>query len=156
MRPTAPQDGPGGPVATVPFRVDVRVAGGVAAFDAGRVALSAHLASRGVEPRARHGCELVFEELVINVLRHGGLGESDATACIGVETVVGDDEVVMQFDAPGVAFDPSSALLPKPPESIEDAPIGGLGLVLVRRTARRIEYRRVGGRNLTTVAIARA
>ena len=43
---------------------------------------------------------------------------------------------------------------PKRPDGIDDAAVGGLGIFLIRETAEHLAYRRVGGRNHLTVAIA--
>ena len=55
----------------------------------------------------------------------------------------------------GIAFDPTQAAEPPIPASLLDAPIGGRGLKLLRRTARSLSYERREGRNRLRVAVAR-
>jgi anti-sigma regulatory factor (Ser/Thr protein kinase) len=50
----------------------------------------------------------------------------------------------------GPAFDPLSVPPPVIPASLDDAPVGGLGIHLVRSYADACEYKRHGGRNVFT------
>jgi anti-sigma regulatory factor (Ser/Thr protein kinase) len=60
----------------------------------------------------------------------------------------------MTFVDDGRAFDPTTAALPAPVRRLEEAPDGGRGLVLLRRLASGLDYRRDGGRNRLEVSIA--
>lgn len=106
------------------------------AFGELRCALEAH----GVRARGRYNAELVFEEIVTNIIRHGG---SDEVHC-AVEVCVGFDEeaVTISFYDNGPPFDPRKQALPDLSRSIDEARIGGLGLMLVRKASARIDYER--------------
>jgi len=65
------------------------------------------------------------------------------------------DEVVIEIDDDGIAFDPVAAARPALPASISEAQPGGLGLLLLREKATAVDYRREGGRNHLRVAVAR-
>jgi serine/threonine-protein kinase RsbW len=94
----------------------------------------------GLNQAARYNAELVFEEIVANILRHGAPcgGELD----IQVSLEVDDERIIMTFDDDGVPFDPRGRPDPKLPTSLADAADGGLGLMMVRRAANDMQYQR--------------
>ena len=111
-------------------------------------------AEQGLVAQDRFAMELVLDELVSNVIRHGGLSERDE-----IEVTFTLDEVrwgLVVSDG-AEAFDP---LCLEPPTEL-DAPLeerrpGGLGVHLVRQWVDSIDYRREAGRNVVTVHRARA
>jgi serine/threonine-protein kinase RsbW len=122
-------------------------AGFAQAFDDFRRTLDDH----PLERRARYNCELVFEEVVTNIIRHGypDNGEHD----IEVSLDFPDDEVIMRFEDDGVLFDPRNHQ-PALSSSILDGKDDGRGLILLRSAARRLEYERTAQqRNRLTVTI---
>jgi serine/threonine-protein kinase RsbW len=56
--------------------------------------------------------------------------------------------VSLQIEDDGIAFNPLEVPERVAPTSLEDAPIGGLGVALIRKTMERCEYARRGGRNV--------
>jgi serine/threonine-protein kinase RsbW len=87
---------------------------------------------------------LVLDEIVANIIRHGGL---DADDRIDVNLALDADTVSIDVTDPGVAFNPLDA-----PPPILDAPIaerrpGGLGIHIVKSLARTVSYRRASDRN---------
>lgn len=93
--------------------------------------------------------ELALHEVLANVLAHGG---SVARAepihiCIEVrETATTSEARVKVMDA-GIPFDPTGAPAYTPANTLAEAPLGGLGLPLIRRCSDWMSYRREGGRN---------
>lgn len=120
-----------------------------AGFEEGARALGALLRDRALETDARFQVELVFEEIADNIVRHGSAtGEVDVTVAF-----VGD-EVVLTFQDDGAAFDLRERPDPPVPDSLDEARVGGLGLVLVRKVARSVEYERTrDDRNRLTLVI---
>jgi anti-sigma regulatory factor (Ser/Thr protein kinase) len=85
--------------------------------------------------------EVVFEELVSNIVRHGfapGSGQS-----IRVRVAPQDDAVELTFEDDGAPFDPFSAKPPAPFTSLEAAPLGGLGIPLIIRLTDARRYERL-------------
>lgn len=116
--------------------------------------LGAWLAATGLAQPICHRVELVFEELVTNVLKYahgdGGQGHHVIAAAMGL-TPAGIDLVV---EDDGIAFDPRSHVTGPAADSLEDAAIGGMGLALVRRLTSRFDYlRSEDGRNRVAVRI---
>ena len=115
-----------------------------------REALEAH----AIDSKPRYSAELVFEEIVSNVIRHGC---SDRVQCsIEVSLSFREEAIVMRFQDDGPPFDPRGYELPAMPRSLEDARHGGLGLLLVTRASQRIEYEWAKLRNNLTITIALA
>jgi anti-sigma regulatory factor (Ser/Thr protein kinase) len=108
------------------------------AIEAGRVAIRAHIDPLGPGPMTTNRLEVVFEELISNIVRHGfepGRGQSILVAVAATAEVV---ELVVEDD--GRPFDPTQAPAPPPFESLETARIGGLGVATVRRFASGLRY----------------
>ena len=99
-------------------------------------------------PRLEFQIKLVIEELAINVIKHGG--------CIGgtaeIRLISDPDQVRIEFSDGGRPFDPLTESPPPDTSSgIEDRPVGGLGVHLVRTMVEEASYRREGGRNRLTL-----
>lgn len=123
------------------------------ALEPTRLALLRFLEPWALGPRALFNIELVLEETLLNASLHAFDGPGPHAVALQVQ--VQPDAVRLQFDDEGRAFDPLQAAEPLRPASIADAQPGGLGLMLVRKLARSVEYRREGGRNRLTVTVAR-
>jgi serine/threonine-protein kinase RsbW/sigma-B regulation protein RsbU (phosphoserine phosphatase) len=107
-----------------------------------------------LDKRARLSVELVFEEVVANVVRHGTMPNRRTT--LSLEVALEDDAVRLTFLDDGVPFDPRERPDPTPPVDLEHAEAGGRGLMLIRSVARAVEYARTPeGRNRLTVTISR-
>ncbi len=104
--------------------------------------------------RPRFHVELVFEEIVTNVIRHGY--HNDAARSVDVLLTISDDAVEMAIEDDGVAFDPLERPDPTLPTSLEAAPLGGLGILLARKMSRSLHYERTAdGRNRLVAVVDR-
>lgn len=119
--------------------------------------LAGVLVQHQVDARATYACELVLEEWVTNVWRHGGLHADGgvATGVVAIECEVQPQQVRLQFRDEGIAFDPTTAAEPAPPSGLASARVGGLGLRMMRGVVHHWQYRREHGSNLLTAWIAR-
>lgn len=111
--------------------------------------LTAALRRRGVPDRQVAALELALHEVLANVLAHGGSAAHAEPIRIGIEVrdeaVTGAARVAVS-DA-GIPFDPTTVPEPVPARTLAEAPLGGLGLPLIRRYSDWMSYRRAGGRN---------
>jgi len=130
----------------------MRIGEGREGLARGLTALAGLLERHGIGRRARYQAELVFEELVSNVQRHGGDGAAAPEIDVTIDFAA--EDIVLVFSDTARPFDPLQPRLPVAGAS-SGATIGGKGLVLVREAARAISYERSGGRNRVTVRIAR-
>jgi sigma-B regulation protein RsbU (phosphoserine phosphatase) len=138
-----------GPNAASP-RHHIRFPGTVAGIEAAGAELRGVLDRRHIAGQARYNVELAFDEIAANIIRY-----SRAVGDIDVTIAATPDEIELAFEDDGIPFDPRDEEAPPMPESLADARVGGLGLVLVRTIAVRMEYRRMNGqRNRLTLAVA--
>ena len=88
--------------------------------------------------------ELALEETFMNVVLHGAPAGS---ARVEVSLHLADGELALTVEDDGPAFDPLSVPSPDVAARLEDRPVGGQGIHLVRRMMDEVSYRRVGRRN---------
>ncbi len=119
------------------FRIDLPL--DISAIETGRLALLDYLAPFAVGDRALGRIEVILEELVSNVVRHGS-----AVASLAISAVCDGGDVCLTIEDDGAAFDPLAAPLPAPFSTLSDATPGGLGISLVRKLAREVRYERIG------------
>ena len=83
------------------------------AYEQALADLQAALDEHGVRAKGRYNVELVFEEIVCNIIEHGraGNGERAIEVAIGFE----GDVVVMSFYDSGPQFDPCRHPIPEKP-----------------------------------------
>ena len=140
----------------------------LAAIEAGRVEMLDFLGPDALDARVVNRIEVVFEEVIANIVRHGFA--PGANQAIRVAVCATPDAVQLVFEDEGPAFDVTRAPDPPRPTSLETAPLGGLGVPLIHRLARSLRYEapepgeascQLGGRpfaprNRLFVTIARA
>ena len=130
----------------------LRIGAGSAELARGLAELTDLLTAHGVGPKPRFQAELVLEEMVSNVFRHGH--DDGASHVVDVTICVTPADIVLVISDDGRPFNPLERPDPVMPDDIADAAAGGLGIMLVRKAARRLAYERTGGRNRLTVTIA--
>jgi len=108
--------------------------------------------SFGASQATVFGARLCVAELFANVIEHG-IGRSERDR-ITVTLARSADGIGIEFVDTCGRFDPTHVAAPVQGESIEDAPVGGRGLTLVRGYAKEFAYRHDGARNRTTLRIA--
>ena len=115
--------------------------------------LRSMLDERALDERTRYRVELVFEELVTNVIRHSS--SRHLSPSIEARVAFEQDYIVLTLEDDGRPFDPRQYEIPALPQSLEEASIGGLGIMLVRKACDQIDYERTREhRNHLTVKIA--
>ena len=89
--------------------------------------------------------KLVLEEILMNVISYGG--DSTHRPRIILNLSQRDDLVSMEISDDGIAYDPLTSPSPDLESELEDRPIGGLGIYLVRELMDGVSYRFENGRN---------
>ena len=97
--------------------------------------------------------ELVLEEVLVNIIRYA-YPAADGEIEIACE-LVGEEDLRISVMDTGVPFNPLEKSDPDLDAAIEDRPIGGLGIYLVRQLANEVHYRREGEKNVLTLAMHR-
>ena len=93
---------------------------------------------------------LALDEVVTNVIRYGHDNDGQQHAIV-VRLALDDGVLTAEVEDDGRAFNPLDAPAPDINASLEDRPIGGLGIHLVRSVMTSVEYRRENGRNVLTM-----
>ena len=94
--------------------------------------------------------KLVLEELGVNIVNHGH--DDDARHEIEIEIASAADALTIEIADDGRPFDPlTEAPEPDLESALEDRPIGGLGVHLVRTMMDEARYRREEGKNRLTL-----
>ncbi len=99
-------------------------------------AIETGLADVGVAQELALELRLISEEIITNVVKYA---EADA---IRVHFEVSDVTVVVEVRDNGKRFDPLGAAAPDVAASVEDRPLGGLGIHLVQALADELSYER--------------
>jgi sigma-B regulation protein RsbU (phosphoserine phosphatase) len=133
----------------------LKIANNHAGLKEGLAWLGAWLKRHGAAPGTNDHAHLVFEEIVTNITRYAFSDNSEHLIVVGVR--LEESDVTLTFEDDGRPFDPRSEPAPPRPDNLEMASIGGRGLLLVRRAARRLDYKRTKeGHNLLSVTLANA
>jgi anti-sigma regulatory factor (Ser/Thr protein kinase) len=134
--------------------VTIHFAGTHDGFAQGFARLRGVLDAERLDSASRFSAELIFEEVIANIIRHGAPDGRQLDVRVTLEARA--DSIVLTFDDDGVQFDPRGHPDPVPANSLDEAKVGGLGLMLVRRAASALDYRRTAeGRNRLTVTVQR-
>ena len=113
--------------------------------------LDAGLAGHELPLTLIHDLHLVVEEVACNIVNHGA--EEGREPSLELRATVDGTCLDLEFRDDGRPFDPLSAPTPDLEADINDRPIGGLGVHLVRQLAEELEYRRDEGRNVLRIAL---
>ena len=99
-------------------------------------AIETGLADVGVTQELALELRLISEEVVTNVVKYA---KADT---IRIDFKVSDVTVVLEVHDDGKSFDPLGTTTPDLEASIEDRPLGGLGIHLVQALADEVSYQR--------------
>ena len=112
-------------------------------------AASRWLADRNVPPAADYLANLAIEELVTNCIKYGY--DDSAEHIIDIELELSAGEMILTIVDDGHPFNPLELPAPNTSAPVEDLPIGGLGIHLLRKMSDRMDYARTDGRNRLTL-----
>lgn len=130
------------------FRMSVGAdPGGVGKVDA---AFADFAETYALPETVRRSVNVALDELLANVLSHGIAGR-DACA-VTVDVALNQDHLTVKLSDDGPAFDPFSQAAPDTTLSVEERPIGGLGIHLVRELMDEVSYERKDGQNVVILA----
>lgn len=100
-------------------------------------------------PELVFNLNLVLEEAVTNVILYAFPGGGTHEVCLTAQTK--DGELIFTLKDDGIAFDPTRMPEADVTLSAEERPIGGLGILLIRRIMDEVSYQRIGERNVLTM-----
>ncbi len=131
----------------------IPMVGDIGGLEIARLQARQFLENNAVDEHALAAVELVLEESISNTLRYGY--DDGAPHSIEIDLQIDLDEVQLLIVDDGKPFDPLEGDAVLLPDSLDDAQVGGLGLLMIRNTASRMSYERRDGRNRFLLSIAR-
>lgn len=131
----------GGFVAELPARIS--------SVEDGRLALLDYLGKFAIDDMVINRIEVILEELVSNVVRHG-----KGADYLRIWASCDGDEIRLVIEDNGPQFDPFAANEPDRFTTVAEAKLGGQGIPLIKRLSRSVHYERLGTVNQTSAIIA--
>jgi serine/threonine-protein kinase RsbW len=127
----------------------LRVGNALDAIQPASRAAEAWLEEQGSPPDTGFFVSLAIEELVTNCIKYGY--DDTAEHLIEIVVSVTPGRLTLQIIDDGRAFDPSSVPAPDLSQALEDRPVGGLGIHLLRELTDTMSYERRDGANRLTL-----
>ena len=107
-------------------------------------ALESFGAHHGLPRPALHHIQVALDEIITNIFSHG---YRDTAGLVELAVALRDDFLELQILDEADAFNLLEQDQPDVDQGIDDRPIGGLGIFIVRSLIDEIEYSRQGDRN---------
>lgn len=123
----------------------------IESVEAARLGLERYLGAFEIGERYLNRIEVVLEEVVSNVVRHGHGADR-----IALRAECSDGLLHLTVGDNGSAFDPLAAAAPAPFTTLDEATVGGLGIPLIKRLTQSARYVRDGDFNQLQLAFALA
>lgn len=117
-----------------------------------RTAVAEYCKRESIDQRSQRRLKVIVDELVSNLLLHAH-AQGGQELLIEVELDRTADGLRLCLRDNGQPFNPLEAPDADVASDLEDRPIGGLGLHLVRQLASRLSYSREGGSNVLTLEL---
>ena len=96
-----------------------------------------------------HNIKLAVEEVAVNIMDYAYV--ADVKGQLKVKAMANDKRLKFIFTDSGRPFDPTSVSRADTTLTVEDRPIGGLGILLVRNLMDSINYERIDGQNVLRI-----
>lgn len=126
-------------------RLTLRIPNELAAIRRVAHAVEAFCTDHAIPPSLAMNLNLAVDEIVTNIISHGS--KDDGRHDIEVDMRLAAGILAVDVIDDGVAFDPLKMPAPDVHAAIEERPIGGLGIHLIKSLMDSVEYRRDGERN---------
>jgi serine/threonine-protein kinase RsbW len=107
-------------------------------------------ARHALDTRLIFNVNLAVDEILTNIISYAypDGGSHDIVVRLSLTT----RELIVEVEDDGQAFNPLELGIPDLDKPLEQRPIGGLGIHLVRKVMDRLEYRRQAGKNVLLMA----
>ncbi len=109
-------------------------------------AVSAWCQGNAVSAMAEYQVNVALDEIISNVIRHGWKDSGEHQLQVRISRL--EDELRVEVEDDAAPFNPLEVPAPDITKPLEERPVGGLGIHLVRQLMDGLEYRRLDGKNL--------
>ena len=109
-----------------------------------------HLESLGCSMKVQMQLDVAVEELFVNIARYA-YAPNVGKATIMLEWDEAEASVAITFIDEGIPFDPLKKADPDVTLSLEERPVGGLGIFMVKKSVDKMEYDHRDGRNILII-----
>lgn len=110
------------------------------------LSVTEYCTSHGFSSEIHFALKLSLEEVVANVISYGYMDDLEHSIIVKLDQ--SDGSIVIHVEDDGTAFNPLEQTPPDIDAPVEERPIGGLGIHLVRHYMDSLEYERRDGRNI--------
>ena len=133
------------------MRHELRMSVGADAGGLGKVkeAFAGFAGGHALPEETRRSLNIALDELLANELSHGMAGRDGCL--VTIEAELDQERVIVTLTDDGPPFDPFRQAAPDTTLSVEERPIGGLGLHLVRELMDEVRYQRRDGHNVVVL-----
>lgn len=111
--------------------------------------LDSFLRGHAISDRIRHDVRLALEELLTNIISYGHSDERGHEIKLGVQ--LDDSQLRIEIRDDGIPFDPLAHPEPDTSIPLEEKPVGGLGILMARKSMDQISYERRKSMNILTL-----
>lgn len=109
------------------------------------------LEENGCPPRTVMQVMVSVEEIFVNIAHYAYPAGSPGSCDISVEISDSPRRAAIRFSDEGIPFNPLERKAPDAPKSIDDATIGGLGILMVKKSMDDVTYSYENGHNVLTL-----
>lgn len=99
--------------------------------------------------RVVHAINLAIDEVITNIIHYAY--SDDDTHIINIQLLMSDNALTLTIEDDGIPFNPLDTTTPDTESSLEDRPIGGLGLHLVKNFMDEYHYTYLDKKNRLTL-----
>ena len=128
------------------YQMEVRVSNRLDEIDRVNAAFNEFAERHALSSKLRRKINLVFDELLNNIITYAY--EDEHEHLIDVHIRLSQAGLTVTITDDGRPFNPFETQAPDTALSVEDRPMGGLGVHLVRNVMDRVAYERHGEKNL--------
>lgn len=98
-----------------------------------------------LRPALINSLQLAIEEAVVNVINYAYAEGVNGNACLSAHYE--GNKLTFSLTDSGTPFDPTAKIDPNIHASVEERPIGGLGILLIKKIMDEVSYRYVDEKN---------
>jgi anti-sigma regulatory factor (Ser/Thr protein kinase) len=126
--------------------MDFEIKNDLAEIESLTEAIASYYRDHGIAETVCYDVRLAIEEAVSNTIKYGY--QDHQAHIIHVHARLEETTLVLEIEDDGAPFNPLEAPAPDLTLSVEEKPIGHLGIYLLRSVMDQVDYKRTGSKNI--------